>query len=116
MNRQLRLAAAATMMAAVQFATAQVKMAPNYFRADPAVYKYRMAKVVEWKGTESEQSTTYSYDSRGCLIGEEYKMIDQPRSNVYYYTYDDKGYMIEKEEWNIKADLTSVGPPHIRPR
>ena len=91
MNRQLRLAAAATMMAAVQFATAQVKMAPNYFRADPAVYKYRMAKVVEWKGTESEQSTTYSYDSRGCLIGEEYKMIDQPRSNVYYYTYDDKG-------------------------
>ena len=58
MNRQLRLAAAATMMAAVQFATAQVKMAPNYFRADPAVYKYRMAKVVEWEGTESEQNGT----------------------------------------------------------
>lgn len=118
MNRQLRLAAAATMMAAVQFATAQVKMAPNYFRADPAVYKYRMAKVVEWKGTESEQSTTYSYDSRGCLIGEEYKMIDQPRSNVYYYTYDDKGYMIEKEEWNIKADQTDslVSARHIYDR
>ena len=70
MKKLLRLTVAALLLATSQVSTAQIKMAPNYFRADPAVYKYRMAKVVEWKDTEDEQITQYVYDKMGCLVKE----------------------------------------------
>ena len=43
MKKLLRLTVAALMLATAQVSTAQIKMAPNYFKADPAIYKYRMA-------------------------------------------------------------------------
>ena len=59
MKKLLRLTLATIMLATTQVSTAQVKMAPNYFRADPAVYKYRMAQVVDGKvrKTSRQQST-----------------------------------------------------------
>ena len=68
MKKLLRLTVAALLLATSQVSTAQIKMAPNYFRADPAVYKYRMAKVVEWKDTEDEQitHTTLRQDGVPC--------------------------------------------------
>ena len=95
------------MLATAQIATAQVKMAPNYFRADPNVYKYRMAKVIDWKDSEDEQLTQYIYDDKGCLVREEYGLSKQPGTFVYNYTYNPQGYMIKKEEVAVKADHSS---------
>jgi len=104
MKKLLRLTVAALLLATSQVSTAQIKMAPNYFRADPAVYKYRMAKVVEWKDTEDEQITHYVYDKMGCLVKEEYKRSEGPMIYAYNYTYDQQGYMIQKEEEALKTE------------
>ena len=107
MKKLLRLTVAVLMLATAQIATAQVKMAPNYFRADPNVYKYRMAKVIDWKDSEDEQLTQYIYDEKGCLVREEYGLSKQPGTFVYNYTYNPQGYMIKKEEVAVKADHSS---------
>ena len=72
------------------------KMAPNYFRADPNVYKYRMAKVIDWKDSEDEQLTQYIYDDKGCLVREEYGLSKQPGTFVYNYTYNPQLYDKER--------------------
>ncbi|WP_455077281.1 T9SS type A sorting domain-containing protein [Prevotella koreensis] len=107
MKKLLRLTVAVVMLATAQVATAQVKMAPNYFRADPNVYKYRMSKVIDWKDSEDEQLTQYIYDDNGCLIREEYGLSTQPGTFVYNYSYNPQGYMIKKEEVAFKADHSS---------
>ena len=104
MKKLLRLTVAALMLATAQVSTAQIKMAPNYFKADPAIYKYRMAQVVEWKDTEDEQITKYTYDKQGCLVKEEYKKGEGPAIYAYNYTYDQQGYMIQKEEVALKTN------------
>lgn len=118
MKKLLRLTMATIMLATTQVSTAQVKMAPNYFRADPAVYKYRMAQVVDWKGSEDEQTTKYIYDERGCLIREEYGMNKTPAVYVYNYSYDEKGYMIKKEEvaLNTSNNFPVTSSRHIYKR
>ena len=75
MKKLLRLTVAALLLATSQVSSAQIKMAPNYFRADPAVYKYRMAKVVEWKDTEDEQITHYSTTRWGALLRKNTKEV-----------------------------------------
>ena len=104
MKKLLRLTVAALMLATAQVSTAQIKMAPNYFKADPAIYKYRMAQVVEWKDTEDEQITKYTYNKQGCLVKEEYKKGEGPAIYAYNYTYDQQGYMIQKEEVALKTN------------
>ncbi|GAB6976032.1 T9SS type A sorting domain-containing protein [Prevotella falsenii] len=108
MKKLLRFIVAIVMFATAQAATAQVKMAPNYFRADPAVYKYRMAKVIDWKNSEDEELTQYIYDEKGCLIKEEYGSSDNPGTSFYNYKYNSQGYMILKEEEELNADQTSL--------
>ena len=58
MKKLLRLTVAVLMLATAQIATAQVKMAPNYFRADPNVYKYRMTgKILKTNSLRSTSTT-----------------------------------------------------------
>ena len=65
-----------------------------------------MAQVVEWKDTEDEQITKYTYDKQGCLVKEEYKKGEGPAIYAYNYTYDQQGYMIQKEEVALKPITT----------
>ena len=73
MKKLLRLTVAALLLATSQVSTAQIKMAPNYFRADPAVYKYRKL----WSGKIQKTNKLHSTSTTrwGALLRKNTKEV-----------------------------------------
>ncbi|RRD02528.1 T9SS C-terminal target domain-containing protein [Prevotella sp. OH937_COT-195] len=103
MIKKLPFVIGALLLSTFYSASAQVKMAPNYFKADPAVCKYRMKSVIAWKDTQYEMKTTYTYDDNGLLIREESGEQNSENLITSNYSYDKNGYLVKKENVEINA-------------
>ena len=75
MKKLLRLTVAALLLATSQVSTAQIKMAPNYFRADPAVYKIQNGESCGVERYRRRTNYTLLYDKMGCLLRKNTKEV-----------------------------------------
>lgn len=89
MNKKFLLSLGLALLC-IQSMVAQTKVAPNYFKADPTIYKYRMQSWSDWDGTGNY---VYNYNDRGCLTAElTYQNEEEVRRTEY--TYNDKDYLV----------------------